>query len=115
MGVSLKADVLPGRAISSPSALALGETTSTYGVAEAFAFSRSLVSALSRECSPETIAKAVHAVRMAGIAMARLRKALPGSFRAWSVVTARFLVSFVVMALVLSFLVCVLLNNIGTP
>src|SRR5258708_15899601 len=116
MGVSLKADVLPGSAISSASALALGETTSTYGIAEACALWRSLVSALSREYSPKTIAKAVHAVRMAVIAIARLLNARPGlfgpgSFRASSVATARFFVS-VVMARAFPFLVGLILNTL---
>src|ERR1700681_4780974 len=80
MGVSLKAAVLPGSAISSASVLALGETTSTKGIAEACALSRSLVSALIRECTPEAIAKVAHAVRIAIIAIARLLNAGPGLF-----------------------------------
>src|SRR5712691_982543 len=113
MGVSLKADVLPGSAISSASVLALGETTSTYGIAEACALSRSLVSAVSRECTPEAIAKAAHAVTIAIVAIARLLNARPGLieaglfgpglfesalFGATSVATAGFPVSVVVMA-----------------
>src|SRR5258708_20689104 len=122
MGVSLEADVLPGSAISSASALAFGETTSTYGIAEACALSRSLVSAVSRECSPVTMAKTAHAVRTAVIAIARLlnaRRGLfgtglfgAGSFRASSLAPASFPVSFVVMARAFPLSVGLILNTL---
>src|SRR5689334_596599 len=71
-------------------------------MAEACVLSRSLVSALTRACSPEPIAKAVHTATIAVITIARLlnaRRGLfgTGAFRTGSVATSRFLGSIGVM------------------
>src|SRR5579872_366244 len=101
-------------------------------MAEACALSRSLVSARSRECNPETVAKTAKAVRMAVIATARLLNARPGlvgpwlvgawlvepglfgpgSFGATSVATPRCPVSFVFMARTFLFRDCPILNTL---
>src|SRR5579862_2166958 len=120
MGVSLKAEVLPGSAISSASVLALGETTSTYGIAEACALSRSLASALTRERSPEAIAKVAHAAKIAIITIDRLLNARRGLFgtgavRTGSVATSISFVSLVDMVIAFRYRLCLMLNHSWTP
>src|SRR5258708_440661 len=92
MGASMKATVLPGRAISWDGASATGWTTLTIGMAASWVARVTLASAFTRERMPKKITSATTAMALAGIHQEMRGEGTGGAAAGWAAATAPGLV-----------------------